>query len=112
MEVVSDIRHCYAATTSQRSVANETAVASCLLYDYSAFLLNKGMMKAFVAEGMPGAAQDPTPGTPMAYLTASAFTARLDIYAGIPFGSNTEAFGPYFGNAPTEITEAFARSQK
>ena len=86
--VVRDLRDCYAATSSQRTPSNEMAVVSCLLYDYSAFTLNASMMKAFVAEGVPGAANDPDPGTPMAYLTGSAFGARLDMYAPIPFGDN------------------------
>lgn len=110
MEVVQDIKACYAATTDQRSVSNEMAVASCLLYDYSAFQLNQGFVKALVAEGVPGVAAEPEPGSAMAYLTGSAFSARLDIYANIPFGTNTQAFGPYFGDAPKQIMQAVERS--
>lgn len=109
-EIVQDLKDCYGATSDERTVANENAVVTCLLYDYSAMLLNQGMVQAMVADGIPGAAAEPEPGSSLAYLTGQAFDARLGIYVPIPFGKDTHAFGPYFGDAPDKIASAVERS--
>jgi hypothetical protein len=93
--VVADITACYASTNDQKTSMNKMAVTACLLYDYSAALMDKNWRQAFVANA------EPDPGaTP--YLAERAWTARREIYASIPF-LNTREFDQYFGDAPDKI---------
>jgi len=102
--VVTDVQACYDATTDAKTTQNEDAVAACLLYDYAVVLSDTGWRQAAVARGL----SDPGPTSP--YLSEQAWTARLAIYVPVPFGDDTAAFGPYFGNAPQQISDAFAAS--
>jgi hypothetical protein len=103
--VVDDIKACYSAVKFTQTEANELAAVTCLLYDYTAYLFNKSFTTHMVAQGYPNAADPPDPGTMSAYLAPSAFTARLDIYANIPFGAHTQDFATYFEGAPDKVLE-------
>lgn len=97
--VVADIKSCYAATTFKQTKANGEAIAFCMLYDYSAWDLDKGMRTAFVASGTND------PGNVSSYLTEQALDARFDIYASIPFGRDPAAVGAYFADAPNRVLD-------
>jgi hypothetical protein len=97
--VIADIRSCYAATNFTKTAANSNAIALCMLYDYSAVQMDKGMRTNFVAQGWSD------PGSATSYLSDDALNARFTIYAPIPFGNDPAAVGAYFSDAPSKVLD-------
>jgi hypothetical protein len=97
--VVADIKDCYGATSFKKTRANGEAIAACMLYDYSAMQLDKGMRTNFVAEGQND------PGSVSSYLSETALNARFQIYASVPFGDDPAAVGSYFADAPKRVLD-------
>ncbi|HEX3672629.1 MAG TPA: hypothetical protein VHU87_00005 [Rhizomicrobium sp.] len=97
--VIADIRSCYAATNFTKTQANGNAIALCMLYDYSAVQMDKGMRTNFVAQGWSD------PGSATSYLSDNALNARFATYAPIPFGDDPSAVGAYFADAPSKVLD-------
>jgi hypothetical protein len=91
-------QQCYDNATTAR------AVSECMLYDISAFALDRGMMTVFISRGW----NTTSLGASTTLLTPQAFHARTQIYGEEAFGSE-EAANAYFGNASSKVLDDMNR---
>jgi hypothetical protein len=101
--VADDIRACYLATSSENVIEKKAAIAACMLYDYSAVLLDRSTREWLVSSGL----NDPGPAVP--YLSDTALAARFDTYSLIAFGNSKAAVKVYFGDAPEKVLQGVSQ---
>ena len=95
--VSNDVMKCY-----DDNLSNATKLKECAVYDTAAFIIDKTMVRLFIARGIPNAAPAPL-------YVESVFDARLDTYGRLAFRDDLQGFNALYPAAQRVVEKALPR---